>query len=151
MNNVGVDTANLAAMPLEDLEALAGPVVAALNERKAQAAKEERLRKRKEYDAARRGKTVAVTLRFEDKESAQAIRGLVKQLKGAAKLNQRTVADEVAAAVKRLPAGQRKARTNPQNRNAKATPSKQGLSATATKDVGIVNNSKTELPTANGV
>lgn len=48
MNNVGVDTANLAAMPLEDLEALAGPVVAALKERKAQAAKEGRLRKRKE-------------------------------------------------------------------------------------------------------
>ena len=118
------------------MEALAGPVVAALNERKAQAAKEERLRKRKEYDAARRGKTVAVTLRFEDKESAQAIRGLVKQLKGAAKLNQRTVADEVAAAVKRLPAGRRKARLIPQK---KATDLKPKASAATKHVVGDVN------------
>lgn len=112
MNNINVDAAKLAAMPLEELEKLAAPVMDALRTKRETQSKEERLRRRREYDRVRNETTVAVSIRVDDKESAAAVRGLVRQLKALSKLNGRTVAQEVAAAVKRMPAGRRKARPN---------------------------------------
>ncbi len=110
MKETDMDANKLAAMPLDQLEKLAGPVLAALKTKKDQAAKEERARRRKEYDKARRKATVAVSFRFDDKASADAVRTLVNNMKAAAKLNGRTVAKEVDAAKDRLPTGKRKSR-----------------------------------------
>ncbi len=104
------DKEKLNAMPLDELQALAAPMLEALKAKKLAALKESRKAKRKAYDKSRRAKTVAVTIRFGDKASAEAVRAIVKQWKAAANLNGRTVADEVAAAKARLPSGTRRAR-----------------------------------------
>jgi hypothetical protein len=111
MKNSDMDAGRLAAMPLNELEKLAAPVLAALKAKKDQAAKEERARRRKEYDKARRKATVAVSFRFDDKASADAVRTLINNMKAAAKKNGRTVAKEVDAAKDRLPTGRRKSRS----------------------------------------
>ncbi len=111
MKDSDMDAGKLAAMPLDQLEKLAGPVLAALKAKKDQAAKEERARRRKEYDKARRKATVAVSFRLDDKASADAVRTLINNMKAAAKLNGRTVAKEVDAAKDRLPTGKRKSRS----------------------------------------
>lgn len=111
MKDSDMDAGKLAAMPLDELEKLAGPVLAALKAKKDQAAKEDRARRRKEYDKARRKATVAVSFRFDDKASADAVRTLINNMKAAAKLNGRTVAKEVDAAKDRLPTGKRKSRS----------------------------------------
>ena len=111
MKDSDMDAGKLAAMPLDELEKLAGPVLAALKAKKDQAAKEERARRRKEYDKTRRKATVAASFRFDDKASADAVRALVNNMKAAAKLNGRTVAKEVEAAKDRLPTGKRKSRS----------------------------------------
>lgn len=57
--------------------------------------------------------TVAVSFRFDDKASADAVRALVNNMKAAAKKNGRTVAKEVDAARDRLPTGKRRSRNQP--------------------------------------
>lgn len=111
MKDSDMDAGKLAAMPLDELEKLAGPVLAALKAKKDQAAKEERARRRKEYDKTRRKATVAVSFRFDDKASADAVRTLISNMKAAAKKNGRTVAKEVDAARDRLPTGKRRSRS----------------------------------------
>lgn len=111
MKDTDMDANKLAAMPLDELEKLAGPVLAALKAKKDKAAKEERARRRKEYDKTRRKATVAVSFRFDDKASADAVRTLINNMKAAAKKNGRTVAKEVDAAKDRLPTGKRKSRS----------------------------------------
>lgn len=111
MNNIDADAAKLAAMPLEELERLAAPVMAALRTKREAMSKEERMHRRREYDRRRKETTVPLSMRLDDKESVTAVRGLVKQFVALAKLNGRTVAEEVAAAKSRLPTGKRKAKT----------------------------------------
>ena len=160
MREIDVEAAKLAALPLEELEALAAPVMAALRTKRETLSKEERRRRRQEFDRLRREKTVAVTVRMDDAESAAAIRSLVKQMRTLAQLSGRSVADVVAAAVKRLPVGRRKAGGSPKTGKTKNTNAKP-------KNVGGVNarnpkttkadskaavsdtQRKTEVPTAN--
>lgn len=151
MKKMDIDAAKLAALPLDELEALAAPVMAALRTKRETQSKEERRIRRKEHDRLRKLRTVAVTMRFDDEESAVAVRNLVKQLRTVAMLNGRTVASVVEVAVKRLPVGRRKAATNPKKANTKNTPSKTKSSATNVKKAVIVNNGKTELPKANDI
>ena len=143
MKKIDNDAAKLAALPLDELEALAAPMMNALRMKREIHSKEESRRRRQEYDRLRREKTIAVTIRMDDAESAAAIRNLVKQLRTLAKLNGRTVAAVVAAAVKRLPVGRRKSMGNPKNSKTKITTAKKVLSATTVEKVAVVNTGKT--------
>ena len=138
MKDSDMDAGKLEAMPLDELEKLAGPVLAALKAKKDKAAKEERARRRKEYDKTRRKATVAVSFRFDDKASADAVRTLISNMKAAAKKNGRTVAKEVDAAKDRLPTGKRRSRSqsNGETLSATTTPAPTKAKNSASKALG---------------
>ncbi len=104
MKNAHIDLSQVAAMNVEQLQAVAEPLLAALKAKKAQARKSALREKRKAYERERRLKTVAVNLRLNDAADAQAARALITNLKALAKATDTSFAFQAAVVAGNLTA-----------------------------------------------